>query len=49
MTVNFPEGLQGIYDFMQVFLMDIDSLGFSCSRAVDVHTLSSITDLFTSE
>eukprot|EP00439_Symbiodinium_sp_Y106_P051899 s2250_g6.t3 len=30
MTVALPEGIAGIYAFLQVFLLDIDSLGFSC-------------------
>ena len=30
MTVKFPANLTGIYEFFQIFLLDIDSLGFGC-------------------
>ncbi|CAL1148030.1 unnamed protein product [Cladocopium goreaui] len=30
MTVEWPEGLQALFSFCQLFLLDIDSYGFSC-------------------
>ena len=30
MTVEFPEALKGIYAFMQIFLLDLDTLAFGC-------------------
>ena len=30
MTVEWPEGFQVLFSFCQLFLLDIDSYGFSC-------------------